>query len=403
MKILKRIILFLAIIISVLWIEAVYADMSAPELRAFEIVVINPDGVDYYDYQGNTKGHLNKDDIVVVEYEYNNQYTIASQETNKYGGHEIIGYISSLDGFNIVQEEVDPTKIKDDSLITKYDTPQKARVYASEGVDIYKGPASVYEKVGHIKKDVVLTYSYAAGGYNITHIYVEYNGVKGWVEILNSKVLIQNDTQYIFSKDIDSECGTIPKNSITTPNYKSDAWSHNTLFEYNDCEFVYHTFRDDYVYAIYPHNRVLAKDITLYEYADTSSSVVTTIPSGTEVTVIAIREIPNPDYIMYIKYNDKTGWVIGDDDIFDYDKKTQDVEEETKIDDTIKIEDIELPKKTKVEEPMSVVMPRSNFSLIVFILLCVFGVSILVATAIVIIVLVNKSKKNNVNNNTKQK
>ena len=44
MKIIKRIILFLAIIISVLWIEAVHADMSAPEIREFGIVVVNPNG-----------------------------------------------------------------------------------------------------------------------------------------------------------------------------------------------------------------------------------------------------------------------------------------------------------------------------------------------------------------------
>lgn len=395
MKIIRRILLFLAIIISVLWIEAVYADMSAPDLRGFEIVVINPDGVDYYDYKGEIKGHLDKDKVVIVEYEYNGQYTIASQETNKYGGHDSIGYIYSLDGFSIVQEEVDPTKLTDDKSITKYDTPQIAKIYADEGVDIYKGPADVYEKVGHIKKDVTLTYSYSVGGFGITHIYVEYNGEKGWIEILDGKVLIQNDVQYIFANEVSTECGTIPRNSITTPKLKTDQWTHKSLFEYNGCQTLLNTFRDDNIFYVYLHNEILSKDVSLYEYADTSSSVVTTIPAGTEVTVLAGKDtLGDPNYVMYIKYNDKNGWAIGEGDIFKYGEPTQEVEEDTKIEDTIKIEDIEIPEPT--QNGGSVVMPRFPFSLIVFVILCVFGVSILVATAIVIIVLVNRTKKKNV-------
>lgn len=391
MKIIRRIILFLAIILSVLWIEAVHADMSAPELREFEIVVINPDGVDYYDYKGTTIGHLNKGDIVIVLYEYNGTYTIGKKEINQYGRevNKNLGDIKSLKGFSIVQEEVDPTKLSDDKSITKYDTSRKARIYASEGVDIYKGPSDVYEKVGHIKKDVVLTYDYSvnsiAGG--TTHIYVNYNGVKGWVEILDSKVLIQNDTQYIFSTDVTSECGTVPRNSVTTPNYKTDAWSHDTLFEYNGCEFIHDTFRDEEIYDIYAYNQVTAKEVTLYEYADTSSNVVATIPKGTEVTVLASKDsLGDPDYVMYIKYNDTKGWALGTGEIFDYGKKPEinEDEPEIKVEDTIEVEESPVP----TEEPIT-----KTPGLTTFIILCTSGTGFLVITALVIIILVNKSKK----------
>ena len=389
MKILKRILLFLAIVISVLWIEAVYADMSAPELREFEIVVINPDGVNYYDYKDDFAGHLNKDDIVIVEYEYNGKYTIGKKEINQYGRETTnsIGYINSLEGFSIVQEEVDPTKLTDDRSITKYDEPKKARVYADEGVDIYKGPSSVYEKVGHIKKGAVLTYKYAVGMVGITHIYVEYNGVKGWVEILHSQVLIQNDTQYIFSKDVTSECGTVPKNSVTTPNYTTDAWTRNTLFEYNGCEFMHSTFRDEDIYPIYQVSQITSEEVKLYEYADTSSSVVATIPAGAEVTVLASKDtIGDLNYVIYMKYNDIKGWALGTGEIFDYNKKPVEInEEEIKVEDTIEVEE---PKVDDIKNPMF----TKKLGLTTFIILCVFGVSLLVITALVIIILVNRSK-----------
>lgn len=85
MKIFRRIILFLLIIISVLWIEVAHADMSAPELREIEVVVINPDGINYNDYKGEVAGHLNKDDTVLIMYEYNGKYTLGSVEKTMYG------------------------------------------------------------------------------------------------------------------------------------------------------------------------------------------------------------------------------------------------------------------------------------------------------------------------------
>ena len=405
MKIFKKIILFLAIIISVLWIEAVYADMSGPELRQFEVVVTSPDGIDYYDYKESVSGHLNKDDIVVVMYEYNGKYEIGEREKNQYGGHNTLGHINSLNGFSIVEEEVDPTKLSDDNTITKYDTPQKAMVYVEEGVDVYSGPSTVYKKVGHIKKDTKLTYKYAVATYgNVTHIYVSNEGVKGWVEILNGKVLIQNGTQYVFKNDIDTECETIPKNSVTTPIYKTDSWSHDTLFEYNNCSTLIDTFRDDQIINIYPNNYVTTKEITIYKEADPSSELLTTIPAGTEVSVLAGGDIMSgTENTRYIKYNDVIGWSLDDDSAFNWNDSNSEEKEKEKIEDTIKLEDIEIPeKKSNIEEPAgSVEMPRSNFSLFVFIVICALGVSILVATAIVIIVLVNKSKKNKVAPETK--
>jgi hypothetical protein len=386
MKIIRRIILFLAIIISVLWIEAVYADMGAPEMREVEAVVINPAGTDYYDYNGTVKGHLDKDDVVFIVYEYDGKYTIGIKKDSGFGYEytETIGDVTSLDDFSIVQDEIDPTTSTDNS-ITKYDKSQKARVNAEEGVDIYTGPSSIYKKVGHIKNGTLLTYKYSSYG---TYIYVEYDGVKGWVSILNGKVLIQNDVQYIFKTDVVTECGTIPKNSITTPIYRTDMWTHKALFEYNGCEFMHNTMRDNEIISFYPYDKVLLKEVSVYEYADVASTVLVTVPAGERITLLAMEDSTMRDiYYGYVEYNGVRGWIVDPGDIIDW--NTPGTEPENLIiEDTIKIEEVEEPK---VDEDITPMVTK-KFGITTFILLCAFGVSLLVITALVIIILVNRSK-----------
>lgn len=384
MKIFRRIILFLLIIISVLWIEVAHADMSAPELREIEVVVINPDGINYNDYKGEVAGHLNKDDTVLIMYEYDGKYTLGSVEKTMYGGHSTLGYVESLDGFSIVQDEVDPTKLTNDETITVHDKVQKAKVNSSEGVDVYSGPASLYKKVGHIKDGTILTYKYSTQG---THIYVEYNGIKGWVEILEGKVLITNDTQYIFSKDVSTECGTIPRNSITTPTYKTDRWSHKAAFEYNGCTFYHNTLKDEEVLAFYPYNRPVSREVTLYEYADNSSTVLKVVPEGAKITVLAATEYYYGEKtIIYAEYDGVRGWVFEDGEVFDFSSNIDELEKDPVIKDTIVNEEKEEEKVPQYEEKPIINMPE-------LIILCSMGGVLLVLTAVVIIILVNKNKK----------
>ena len=391
MKMLKRIILFLILFASVIAIEVVYADMSAPELRPYEVVVTDTNGLDYYNYKGEVAGHLNKGDTVLVIYEYDGKYTLGKKVT-KYGfeTNESIGSVNTLDGFSLVENEVDPTKYLEDSSITKLEEPKKALVYSSEGIDVYKGPSETYEKVGHINKDTVLTYKYLTDSY----IYVINGDVKGWIKVLKGKVLLENNTQYIFRTDVDTKCGIIPKNSITTPTFKTDMWEHKTLFEYNNCTVLLNSFRDKDVLDIYPIQNTVTKEITLYKYADSTTDIVGTVPADTEVTVLAGGDfMSGTEGVRYIKYNDLVGWSLDDDSVFEWKNTNEEKEPET-VEDTIKIEDIELPGVNN--NGGSVVMPRSNMGLIIFILLCVLGTTILVATAIVIIVLVNRTKKKEV-------
>ena len=68
---------------------------------------------------------------------------------------------------------------------------------------------------------------------------------------------------------------------------------------------------------------------------------------------------------MYVEYNGIRGWIVEEGNVISSGSQADD-SEEIKVDDTIKIEDIELPEnKPEVDEPMAVEMPRSPFSLIV--------------------------------------
>lgn len=382
----KKLFIFLLIFVSFISISTVKADMSGPEIREFEVVVTNPNGVDYYDYKGSVAGHLEKDEVVYVMYIYNDEYTLGKKGVSQYASLSSIGSVNSLDGFSIVAEEVDPTVITEG--ITKLDTPKKARINAENGVDIYKGPAGVYDVVGHIPKGAALTYQYQSGTYNFTHIYVEYGGKKGWIEILDSAVLLEGETQYIFSKDVETECGTIPKNTIMTPTYKTDPWKHLSIFEYNGCEFSYNAFKDDVVLGIYPTLEKVKKETTIYEYADKTSTVLGTLPVGAEIYSIAGSADGwnyETESHYYIKYNDTFGWIF-----VSYEDLEYAGEAEIEIDDTIK-------PSVKPEEPTPVepaTPSKFNINSTEFIILCALGGTLLVVTAVVIIILVNKGKAN---------
>lgn len=391
----KKILLTILIVfMSFISVNVAYADMSAPEMREFEVVVTNSNGIDYTDYKGDVAGHLNIGDKVFVIYEYDGKYTLGVK-TTKYGfeTNDTIGYVTSLNGFKLVETEVDPELNVEDKKITKYDEPKKALVYATDGVDVYKGPSDAYEKVGHIKKDTALTYKYAIDGFGLTHIYVTYGDIKGWIEILKGKVLIENDTQYIFRNDVDTKCGIIPKNSITTPKYKTDMWKHETLFEYNDCKVLLNSFRDDQIIDIYPISKKVTKEVTLYKEADSSSEVVGTIPVDSEITLLAGGDfMAGTENIRYIKYGEIVGWSTDSDDSFENIVTPTEEPKEPVVEDTIKIEDIEIPAKEVNNPPQ-----KKSIGLNIFVILCACGVGLLVITGIVVIILVNKLGKKNVN------
>ncbi len=398
MKKIKKLLIIMLLLIPCF----VKADMGAPMLREFEVVVVNPEGVDYEpnEYVEEATGHLNKDEVVIVMSEFNNKYDIAIKKAT--GEKVSIGSIKSFDGFSIVQDEVDPTKTTNDNSITKFDTKQKAIVYNEKGVSIYQGPSKIYKVVGSIKKGTKLEYEYAIDGEGgITYIYVEYNGKKGWVEILNKNVLIENKNQYIFRVDVDSECGVIPKNTIITPEYSTDRWSKAALFEYKKCKTLLNTFRSEEVMPLYKATAKSKIDIPVYEDSD-KTNIITTIPANTEFKYYTGTDSQMGTIdTQYVEYDGKRGWSFATYD--DLDINYGEMNNDTGLKDTKEKEaKKEIKKETEVNKKNSNKILNLNSK--EFIVVCAGGAVVLSLTALVIIVLVNKKKKskNEVNNTQKE-
>ena len=374
----------------------VMADMDAPSLKPYDIVVVAQDGIDYYDYQGNVKGHLNKDDIVTITAEYGDAYSI------KVGDDNYSYKLNDLNGVVLLKEELIPEEAINDkkidvpsAAVLKLDSYSNALVYADSGVDVRKGPSTVYEKVGHLDKNTTIKYLYAIGDFNrTTHIYVDANNVKGWVEILNGKVLLQNTTKFITYKEVKMSCAIIPKDTILSPKYVSDPWTHRVLIEYGSCEDTVNYFRGvDGVTSMFSSNYIANAEMDIYEGYDQTGEKLGTIPVDANFVGKASVFTQGEEYgNVYVTYDGKTGWVKTSWNSYKSDENNpvnKEVEKEITIEEEQKDEeDAKLVDTDKKETNLN---PVDYVSMYVII-----GLSVALIAAIIVI-LVNRKKKVNTN------
>lgn len=374
----------------------VKADMGAPELKPYEMIVTNPDGIDYYESSEDTTpvGKLKKNQKFKVEYEYDNEYTIDIGNDDNY-------FLKSLDGTVLVKDSLDPTVDKGD-YIHELKTPNEAIVYNEDGVNIFEGPSKIYKKVGFIPKDTKLTYKYyiASDEESITHIYVEYKGKKGWVEILSKNVLIAKKQDFIAMDDYKISGTTIPKNTIIRSYYKSDAWSRVSLIEYNDCTDLISSY-DEFSKLLYvsKRNATAKRNFTVYTESGNNGTELITIPENAKLLLIASYSQRGVDESQnYVEYNGKRGWIKVDSwDELDVDYT--ELENDSVI---LTDEEIKDNKDNKKEEPVKDVAPPTkkekkkttkksadDYTLTYVII----GVSVAVVALVTIILINKKSKK----------
>lgn len=389
MKKIKLLLVFVLLLIPCM----VMADMGAPSIKPFDMVVVAQDGIDYYDYQENVKGHLNKDDKITICYEYNNNYSFFKEESRD------MYKLKNLDGLILLEDEVDPEKAISEphseneyQYVYKVTTNVEGLVYADDGVDIRKGPSTVYEKVGHLDKDTVFKYKYAMGDPSgTTNVYVDTGSVKGWVDILDGKVLQTNTSKFITYKEVDMGCAKIPKNTILSPKYVSDKWKHSALVEYGSCKNLINYFRGvDGLVMLSNSNYVANTELDIYEYYDNGGEKVATIPANGNFVLMANASIQGDlQGNIYVSYNDKKGWVKSEYENYKRDENTsknEEIEKEITIEEEEKDEkeDTKLVDTDKKETNLN---PVDYVSMYVII-----GLSVALIT-VIIVILVNRKKK----------
>ena len=367
----------LLLLLAILVPAYVKADMGGPMMIPYEMIVTNPDGKDCSNYDNTKTYHIDKDAKFTVNFESTDRYYITYNEDNC--------ELTSLDGAVLVKEEIDPVKeYKEDGSglsVKKLDKAKSVLVYAENGVDVQKGPASAYSKVGKLEKGKKLTYQY----YTDSYVYIEDGTLKGWIDTLEIKVLIENSTQYITMTDMKLSCGTIPKNTIVVPAYNSDAWSHKSLIEYQGCkDLVENRFGTKEMTMINSTKEHSKAELTIYEFYGNEGKELAKIPTDTDFIIYAQNGIQGDETVnIYVEYNDTKGWVKTTYSNYSY------------------VEDLdkELEPTTTEEEPTEVdpeptPAPKAENPYEFAIKWGVIGLTVVLA-AIVIIVLINKNKHKN--------
>lgn len=355
----------------------VKADMGAPEIRPYEMIVVSENGVKYYDNH-NEKGVIPKDEKFKVEFEYDGNYTI----TYKNESYEIY----DLSGAILVEDKFDPEKTSDESL---YRTTAKVLINTTS-VDMLKGPASAYDKIGSIKEGEIAQGIYKLGGSK--YVYVEYKGKKGWIDYGDEKALIANSDKYryVFRKDYHIACATIPKNTVLTPDYFTDTWSGKAQFTYENCTDLVSTFKSDVVLEIHATYAKALKDMIIYENGDNGGKKLATIPKGKKFIYIASGEYYDEVGSVFVKYNDVRGWVeikYDDYDLLEEKVSEKDVLTEEELG-KVK-EEKEEKKETKKDSKKSTKKVNVKDYTLMY---AIIGGSVALA-AIIIIILINKNKK----------
>ncbi len=211
----------------------VYADMGAPDNLAYDVEVTASSGISYYDYKCTSDnctlkkvGTMPKGQTFTIYYEMeiNGEYY---GDVN-YNGDYVYIKISDT---TITTKEIS----LEDEKVYKLEEPKNLTVLKDK-LEIHSSPAYAFEVVETIPAGEKITTS---NKYGDTWYYVEYNGVKGWIDSYSGTVGTYNKEKIlvITEHDLKDEKGntiaTIPANTQIDEYYSLDEWSWNYYIEYN--------------------------------------------------------------------------------------------------------------------------------------------------------------------------
>lgn len=305
----------------------VSADVGLPDIKPYDVIVTNKDGIKLEDSYNNKTIVIPYDTKLTINMEY------YDSKTKVY-----YGYVE----YNGVSGEIDlnNTKMVSDKInlddFVKLDAPHK--VYTIDEVEMYKGPSKMYGRVSDekvIPKGSTISYEYC----DDIWAYVEYDGTKGWIVIYpygniyedlktsvvdfapegkNKVLLTENVTKLKVDPTKDEEISVnIPK---------------ETILEY---EYSYKSLKSEYLYVNYegikgwllityyngPYSAVgivenncslaLIMSDNIYIYSERgvlSSKTNEKIVKGAEVEVIYDYYLEDASWY-YVSYNGENVWI----------------------------------------------------------------------------------------------
>jgi len=289
----------------------VYADNEDKIIKPFEAKVINEKGMDII---GKENKHLNKDDQIIISLELDNET----------GGTYIDDEL-----YEVAYKDIEPVKKEvgiDDDV---YDGNIDYKVVINkDNIDILKGPASIYEKVGSLNTDDEVWYRY----YYDPYIYIEKGDIKGWVNARENNIFVESNVDFITTKEIVTTCGKVPVNTVFTTPYIKAIDVYDVMLDYNGCKSVVQSLEDESMVTMLNQYIVNYKKVKIHETPELDSKVVETIPSYKVLTNLAIfyqkfedengSGIASPGnkekYRWYVEYEGKRGWLnLEDFEVFE--------------------------------------------------------------------------------------
>lgn len=390
----------------------VKADMGPPSLAKFELIVSNKNGATCYEEKNNkfvaTNKKIDYNKIVYLEFKQSNDYYSISLKDGDIENGCIVNLkdLSLKDGsFNTNSNEVE--KI----------TPKYAIVLAGGGLNLRKGPSTMYSKVTLIPEKTVLKLTHNAGTY---WYYTEYDGKSGWVSAENGYLGLEcdyillnvfKDTEIYSDKKMTQKIGTIPRLTEIT-NVVSFVRSDGGI---PASYYVNYNGIKGYIHGIdvkVSGKLKLLRDTKLYDY---NNKEIKTLKPGTYDYSVA------GDYNEYYYLSDEKGIIKTEK--YEYDRDYQTVGEMTFVkkdkgylgeglfgekvtkttnndntsnnvnDDPNKLIDVNDGNTNEIKEELQKQDKINNETIIIIALVIV----VLALTVTVIILLVNKKKNNVVN------
>lgn len=263
----KKLIILLLCIGSVMLPSLVHADMGAPEIISYDVIVTNKEGA------------KTNDENIVIPYD---TVCTVNYETMADGKLELEadckGYNDTLfilgDDVRVLKDEYQPTKEDKLSKPIKY--------YIYKDIEMYSGPSYKYKKIGQTipaGSKVTVNFSDKSGVWS----YAEYNAKKGWF--------------YTYWYDVNNQIARVIEND-----------SDKKLITVRNITKLYK----------YPND---AATLDAKEKSKKNNDFIqVSIPAGTNLTAIYYYPILKEDGLFYINYNGVSGWVDSAEGVAIYSK-----------------------------------------------------------------------------------